>query len=156
MRPITRRLTLLSLSPPSCLAAAAPPLLLTGCGSSSAQDDLLFDTGRAQSILRQYASDTGQVGVGVGPAAVRGEATLSPVVAAQVVGSLRGPRASQEVAVNLLSEREREVLALVAQGSSNSQIAERLFISERTVKSHVGSILAKLEMTDRTQAAVFA
>lgn len=56
----------------------------------------------------------------------------------------------------LLSEREREVLHLIAAGCSNGEIASRLVISEKTVKSHVGNILSKLHLEDRTQAAVFA
>lgn len=55
-----------------------------------------------------------------------------------------------------LSDREMEVLRLIAAGSSNAQIAEKLVISEKTVKSHVSNILSKLHLADRTQAAVYA
>ncbi len=88
--------------------------------------------------------------------AALGEAVLHPQVAARVVQELRG--ASQD-AVNPftdLSERELEVLKLIADGASNEQIAERLVISEKTVKSHVSNILSKLHVADRTQAAVYA
>jgi DNA-binding NarL/FixJ family response regulator len=55
-----------------------------------------------------------------------------------------------------LTEREQEVLALIADGLSNREIAERMFISEKTVKTHVSSILGKLHLDDRTQAAIYA
>jgi NarL family two-component system response regulator LiaR len=88
--------------------------------------------------------------------AAKGEATLHPQVAARLVQELHG--ASQETALlsKSLSEREREVLRLIAEGLSNAQIAEKLVISERTVKSHVNNILSKLHVVDRTQAAIFA
>ncbi len=88
--------------------------------------------------------------------AARGEAILHPHVAARLVQELHGP--SQETAslYKSLSEREREVLRLIAEGLSNAQIADKLVISERTVKSHVNNILSKLHVADRTQAAIFA
>jgi NarL family two-component system response regulator LiaR len=84
--------------------------------------------------------------------AARNEATLHPRVAARVVHALREPEPSQDS----LSEREREVLLLIAEGLANQQIATRLGIGEKTVKTHVSNILAKLGLSDRTQVAVWA
>lgn len=89
--------------------------------------------------------------------AARGEAVLHPHIAAHLVHKIRGSSAQQIEAFNqALSEREREVLLLIAQGLSNARIAEQLVISERTVKSHVNNILGKLHVADRTQAAIYA
>ena len=84
--------------------------------------------------------------------AARKEATLHPRVAARVVQALREP----EPANQSLSDREREVLLLIAEGLANQQIAAKLGIGEKTVKTHVSNILAKLDLEDRTQVAVWA
>jgi two-component system, NarL family, response regulator LiaR len=83
-----------------------------------------------------------------------GEAVLHPQVAQKLMKGLRETGENQ--IVEELSKREVEVLQLVAEGLSNLEIAERLFISDKTVKSHVSNILGKLHLADRTQAAVFA
>jgi two-component system, NarL family, response regulator LiaR len=83
-----------------------------------------------------------------------GEALLDPVVAARLVESLATSEAAQPL--DRLTRREREVLELIGRGFPNKRIARRLNLSEKTVKTHVGHVLAKLGVTDRTQAAVFA
>jgi NarL family two-component system response regulator LiaR len=88
--------------------------------------------------------------------AARGEAVLHPHVAARLVQELAGTPREMAMLYASLSEREREVLRLIADGRSNTEIAERLVISETTVKSHVSNILGKLHVADRTQAAVYA
>lgn len=90
--------------------------------------------------------------------AARGEAALDPRVAARVIKEVQGARATPDEFSLLteLSDRELEVLGLVAQGMSNAEIAARLVLSEKTVKGHVSNILSKLQLTDRTQAAVYA
>ena len=88
--------------------------------------------------------------------AARGESVLHPRVAARVVQELRGVRRDTPNLFTDLSDRELEVLRLIADGLSNADIAGKLFISEKTVKGHVSNILGKLHMLDRTQAAVFA
>jgi NarL family two-component system response regulator LiaR len=88
--------------------------------------------------------------------AARGEAVLHPQVAARVVQELQGATKDVVNPFTGLSERELEVLKLIADGASNEEIAERLVISAKTVKSHVSNILSKLHVVDRTQAAVYA
>lgn len=84
-----------------------------------------------------------------------GEAVLNPRVAARVVQEMRGERETFNPFTEL-TEREMEVLRLIADGMSNGEIAEQLVIAEKTVKSHVTNILSKLHLADRTQAAVYA
>jgi NarL family two-component system response regulator LiaR len=88
--------------------------------------------------------------------AARGESILHPRVAARVVQEMRGAKRDTPNLFNELSDRELEVLRLIAAGMANAEIAQKLVISEKTVKGHVSNILGKLHMLDRTQAAVFA
>lgn len=89
-----------------------------------------------------------------------GDALLAPAVTRRLITEFarltRAPRAPLKDRVGSLTERETEVLSLIAQGLSNAEIAERLVVAEQTVKTHVGRILTKLALRDRTQAAVFA
>ncbi len=87
-------------------------------------------------------------------AASAGQALLDPAVAARVVESIADRDAV--AGADSLTPRELEVLALIARGRSNKRIAQELGIAEKTVKTHVGHVLAKLGVTDRTQAAVIA
>lgn len=88
--------------------------------------------------------------------AARGEAVLDAHVAARLVQEMRGGHGAEPNPFSELTNRELEVLQQIAQGRSNEAIAKELFISEKTVKSHVGNILGKLHLADRTQAAVLA
>ncbi|MFI6769344.1 response regulator [Streptomyces sp. NPDC050355] len=89
-----------------------------------------------------------------------GEALLAPNITKRLIAEFsrvtRTPRTPLKDRVGDLTGRETEVLSLIAQGLSNGEIAERLVVAEQTVKSHVGRILVKLGLRDRTQAAVFA
>ena len=86
-------------------------------------------------------------------AAARGEAVLSPSVASRLMGRVRAPAAGSD---GPLSQRELEVLELVAAGTTNREIAVRLFISEATVKTHLLHVYAKLGVTDRAAAVAEA
>lgn len=88
--------------------------------------------------------------------AARGEATLHPRVAARVIKQFSHSVPAGNALYSELSEREMEVLSLIARGYTNHQIAEELVISVGTVKGHVSNILSKLQLADRTQAAVYA
>ncbi|HEX7276947.1 MAG TPA: response regulator transcription factor [Acidimicrobiales bacterium] len=87
-----------------------------------------------------------------------GEGRLDPSLAAVVMAAAAGSGRPDGGAAALarLTPREREVLALLGEGLSNRALAARLFVSEKTVKTHVSSILAKLGLPDRTQAALYA
>lgn len=84
-----------------------------------------------------------------------GEVILHPKVASRVLQNIRKDD-GESIIYTELTDRELDVLKLIANGSSNSQIANDLVISENTVKGHVSNILSKLHLADRTQAAVFA
>jgi len=88
--------------------------------------------------------------------AARGEAILHSQVAARLIQEVRETRRQVPAAFAHLTERELDVLRRLAEGLSNAAIAEKLVVSEQTVKGHVSNILSKLHMADRTQAAIFA
>lgn len=88
--------------------------------------------------------------------AVQGEVTLHPRVAARVLQNIRGENGEDQPLFTELTDRETDVLKLIANGLTNSQIADKLVISENTVKGHVSNILSKLHLADRTKVAVYA
>ncbi|PWW61877.1 response regulator [Actinokineospora spheciospongiae] len=88
-----------------------------------------------------------------------GDAVVSPSVTRRLLDRFLGPGGGEPrdpSALEVLTEREREVLVLIAQGLSNAEIARKLFLSEATVKTHVGRVLSKLDLRDRVQAVVLA
>jgi len=88
---------------------------------------------------------------------VEGDTHVDPAVAGRLFAKIASSPASSNTSVaDSLSEREREVLRLVARGLTNADIAERLHLSEGTVRNYVSAVLAKLDVSDRTQAAVIA
>jgi len=123
-------------------------------------DEMVFDGLRAGAVgylLKDVPSEKLAEAI---RAAARGESFLQPSVAAKVVAEfarLSGRTAAvMESLIEPLSERELEILRLIARGTSNREIASGLFIAEGTVKNHVTNILAKLGVRDRTQAAIKA
>ena len=88
--------------------------------------------------------------------AAHDEVTLHPRVAARIIQELHGTKHDEINPFTELTNREMEVLKLIANGLSNSEIAGQLVITEHTVKGHVSNILSKLHLADRTQAAVYA
>ena len=120
-------------------------------------DEYIFPAIRAGALsYLKKDSLPGEIGEAIRKAAW-GEAILDSRVAARIVQDMQqGGERDQVNAFTILSERELEVLRLIASGGTNQEIAEKLMIGESTVKSHVGNILGKLHLADRTQAAVYA
>ncbi len=122
-------------------------------------DEMVFDGLRAGAVgylLKDAPSEKLAEAIRV---AARGETFLQPSVAAKVVAEfarLSRKTGATNRLIEPLSEREIEVLRLIAQGASNREIAGALFLAEGTVKNHVTNILGKLEARDRTQAALKA
>ena len=123
-------------------------------------DEMVFDGLRAGAVgylLKDAPSEKLAEAIRV---AARGETFLQPSVAAKVVAEFarltRKRVQTANSAIEPLSERELEILRLIARGASNREIASTIFLAEGTVKNHVTNILGKLEVRDRTQAALKA
>ena len=89
----------------------------------------------------------------------RGDALLDPAITRAVISSAIRPdarRRRSNTSLQRLTQREAETLKLIAHGLSNTEIADRLVVSEATVKTHVGHLFAKLDVRDRVQAVIFA
>jgi two-component system, NarL family, response regulator LiaR len=124
--------------------------------TSHHQDEYIFPAVRAGAIsylLKDVEPD--ELADAIRKAA-RGEAALDSRVASRIVQELQGLRKEDVNPFTELSEREFEVLRLIAAGKSNAEIAETLVLGESTVKTHISNILKKLHLDDRTQAAVYA
>jgi len=123
-------------------------------------DEYVFDclrAGAAGYLLKDAPSENLFAAI---RAAARGESFLQPSVTSRVLAEFtrlsdQSPAAASTL-IEPLSDREREILRLIAHGSSNREIADALFITEGTVKNHVTNILGKLDVRDRTQAALKA
>ena len=85
----------------------------------------------------------------------RGESLLDPAVTQKVLERLRAGKADKDSELSLLSEQERKILDLIAEGKTNKEIAQEVFLSDKTVKNYVSSILSKLGLRRRSEAAAF-
>lgn len=134
----------------------APPVLVL---TTFDDDDALWgalDAGAAGFVLKDT---TAEDLIAAARAVAAGAAWLDPKVAPRVLTAVRshvGPRVHEGARLEVLTEREHEVLRLMASGATNGEIATALFVSEATVKTHVGAVFAKLGVRDRAAAIVFA
>jgi two-component system, NarL family, response regulator LiaR len=115
-------------------------------------DDLVFDAVMAGATSYLIKTAAVEEVIRAVRGAVAGESILDPSVAGRV---LQEVRRKDRPAVDQLSPRELEVLAALARGRSNKEIAAKLHIGEETVKTHVSNVLSKLHLADRTQAAIY-
>jgi DNA-binding NarL/FixJ family response regulator len=135
---------------------SAPPVLVL---TTFDDDDALWgalDAGAAGFVLKDASAEDLLAAT---RAVAGGGAWLDPKVAPRVLGAVRSnvrPRAAETATVDLLTEREHDVLKLMATGATNAEIAARLIVGESTVKTHVGAIFSKLGVRDRAAAIVFA
>jgi len=123
--------------------------------TSFSDDEALFDAimaGAAGYLLKQIR---GHDLVDAIERVAAGQSLLDPAVTARVLERLRQPPAPNDQLARL-TDQERKILDLIAEGLTNRQIADRIFLAEKTVKNYVSNILAKLGMERRTEAAVFA
>ncbi len=120
------------------------------------QDEHIFPALRAGAISYLLKDITAPELAAAIRQAARGEATLHPTVARRVIMQFWDEDAREHKRFTDLTDREMEVLKLIAQGCANQDIAEQLVITVGTVKGHVSNILSKLQLADRTQAAVYA
>lgn len=125
--------------------------------TSFSEDDKVFpaiQAGAASYLLKDVSPDNLVEAI---RAVHRGEARLHPDITRKLMQQVSHKRNEiQESSVEQLTEREIEVLRLVARGRSNREIAEDLFISEKTVKTHISNILGKLNLDQRTQLVIYA
>jgi DNA-binding NarL/FixJ family response regulator len=119
-------------------------------------DDSVFAAMRAGAKGYLLKDSGGEGVVHAIRAVASGEAVFGPGVAERMIGFFSAPRAAPQRAFPELTEREEEVLSLVAQGKSNQEIARQLFVSLKTVRNHVSNILLKLQVADRAQAVIRA
>ncbi|NMC54184.1 MAG: response regulator transcription factor [Chloroflexi bacterium] len=124
--------------------------------TSHHQDEYIFPAVRAGAVSYLLKDVEPDELAGAIRKAASGEAVLDSRVASRIILELQGLRQDEVNPFTELSEREFEVLRLIAAGKSNAEIANTLVIGESTVKTHISELLKKLHLEDRTQAAVYA
>lgn len=123
------------------------------------QDDVVYDAFRAGALGYLLKTSTPQDVIESIRLAMKGEAKITPKIASKVIADFRRVREDNDIVDDdlfVLSDREQEILDLVAQGLRNKEIANRLSIAEKTVKNHVSNILKALQVNSRTEAAMKA
>jgi DNA-binding NarL/FixJ family response regulator len=135
------------------IAPTARVLVLTASdGDADVMDAIL--AGASGYLLKDSSLPELMAGI---RATASGESLISPAIATKVLHQLRAASTQREEAdASVLSDREMQVLRLIANGNDNAQIAAELHISPKTVKNHISNILMKLQIENRIQAAVFA
>jgi two-component system, NarL family, response regulator LiaR len=133
-------------------AAGGPKVLVL---TSFAADDKVFPAVKAGALGYLLKDSSPEQLLEAVRRVFRGEPSLEPTIARKVLQELSSPSQDRPT-TDPLTERELDVLRLVAQGLSNKEIAAALFIAEWTVRSHMSSILSKLQLASRTQAALYA
>lgn len=125
--------------------------------TSYAEDEMLFSAIRAGAVGYVLKQVGGNEVIRAIESASRGEATLDPTLTQRVFDEMRRSIKQEEAsAFNDLTSQEMHVLALIAEGKTNREIAEALYLSEGTVRNYVSGILSKLEVANRAEAAAYA
>lgn len=124
--------------------------------SSFAEDEQIFPAIKAGASGYLLKDSSPQQLIAAIRDVYHGESSLHPTIARKLIGELSVPAPNQPTPDEYLTNREVDVLKLVAQGYSNQEIAEKLSINERTVGKHISNILKKLHLANRTQAALYA
>lgn len=125
--------------------------------TSYAEDELLFAAIRAGAVGYVLKQAGGGDLIRAIEAASRGEGTLDPSLTSRVLSEVRRSIAKEEAtAFSDLTTQEKQVLALIAEGQTNREIAQQLYLSEGTVRNYVSSVLSKLHVSNRAEAAAYA
>jgi len=141
-----------ALRPLQTVSPASKVLVLT----SSEDSELAFTAVEAGAHAFLLKSMSGREILDAMRQVLQGEIVIHPAITQSIIKAVRQIRQPESSPYTGLSERELDVLRALANGASNARLAELLSISVKTVKSHIGSILAKLNLTDRTEAVAFA